>query len=301
MILDEQLQWLDCFLQYLRIEKNASEHTQRQYRQDILQFIDFMRQQTISSFAAVSYLHIRKYLADLQGNDYEKRSIARKLSSLRSYYRYLMREELVSESPLSGVSTPKLDKKLPMFMYVQEIEDLLQAVNLGTPLGLRDRAILETLYSSGIRVSELVGMDLSSMDLRNGFALVFGKGAKERVVPLGSHAIRAIQVYLDRSRPMLIKQDTDEKALFLNHRGGRLSDRSVRRLMDSYLTLIAKSKNISPHTLRHSFATHLLEAGADLRAVQELLGHANVSTTQIYTHVTKDRLRTVYQQSHPRA
>jgi integrase/recombinase XerC len=301
MLMDEQTQWLEQFLQYLRIEKNASDYTQRHYQQDIVQFINFMRQQAIPSFAAVSYLHIRKYLADLQGNDYAKRSIARKLSSLRSFYRYLMREEFVAESPMSGVSTPKLDKKLPQFMYIQEIEDLFQGVDLGTPLGLRDRAILETLYSSGIRVSELVGMNLSSADLRNGMALVFGKGAKERMVPLGGYAISAIQVYLERSRPMLLKRDTDEKALFLNHRGGRLTDRSVRRLMDHYLMLTAKSKNISPHTLRHSFATHLLEAGADLRAVQELLGHANVSTTQIYTHVTKDRLRTVYQQTHPRA
>jgi integrase/recombinase XerC len=301
MSAEQQFQWLDLFLQYLRVEKNASEYTQRQYRQDVLQFVDFMKQQAISGFAAVSYLDIRKYLAQLQGKEYAKRSVARKLSSLRSFYRYLMREELVSQSPLNGVSTPKLDKKLPKFMYTQEILELFQASDESTSLGLRDRAILETLYSSGIRVSELTGMNLSSVDLKNGLAIVFGKGAKERYVPIGSYAISAIQMYLDRARPQLVQRGEEVSALFLNHRGTRLSDRSIRRMMDQYLLKTAKSRNMSPHTLRHSFATHLLEAGADLRAVQELLGHANVSTTQIYTHVTKDHLRAVYLNSHPRA
>jgi integrase/recombinase XerC len=301
MSTEQQLQWLDQFLKYLKVEKNASEYTQLHYRQDVIQFVDFMKQQAIPGFAAVSYLDIRKYLALLQGKEYAKRSIARKLSSLRSFYRYLMREEWVTHSPLNVVSTPKLDKKLPKFMYTQEIAELFQAIDGSTILGLRDGAIFETLYSSGIRVSELTGMDLSSIDLKNGMAIVFGKGAKERYIPLGSYAINAIQIYLDRSRPNLKHRGQEETALFLNHRGTRLSDRSIRRLMDQYLLKAAKSKNMSPHTLRHSFATHLLEAGADLRTVQELLGHANVSTTQIYTHVTKDHLRTVYVNSHPRA
>lgn len=301
--LSEQHPEVKGFLEYLKVEKNASEYTQKQYIQEIYQFLSFMKQQAIPDFAAVSYLNVRSYLASLQAEEYAKRTIARKLSCLRSFFRYLMREHCIEQSPFTMISTPKLDKKLPKFMYVDEIKSLLEAPDLSGPKGLRDRAMMELLYSSGLRVGELVGLDVHSIDLDNGLALVFGKGAKERYVPVGHYAMKAIREYMESARPAFLQKNNGgtENGLFLNQRGTRLTDRSVRRTIDQYVFKIAAYRKISPHVLRHSFATHLLEAGADLRVVQELLGHVNLSTTQIYTHVSKERLSAIYHQFHPRA
>jgi len=292
---------LILFTQYLKVEKNASVHTIKQYSADISEFFSFMEQHQISAFAAVSYLHGRSFLALLAKKGLSRRSIARKLSSLRSFFRFMMREGYLAQNPFQTLSTPKVEKKLPAFMYPQEILAMLEIPDRQTPLGQRDRAIFELLYASGIRVSELVTLTLKNLDLSTGVALVYGKGAKERYVPVGSYALEALADYIQHGRKALVNGKADNEMLFLNYRGEPLSDRSVRRVVDKYVELSALQLNISPHTFRHTFATHLLNAGADLRTVQELLGHVNISTTQVYTHITKERLRQVYDSAHPRA
>ncbi len=293
--------WVEPFLHYLQIEKNASPHTIKQYSADILEFVAFMEQHQIFALDAVSYLHGRSFLAHMAKKGLARRSIARKLSSLRSFYRFHMRERNVSQNPFQLVSTPKVEKKLPSFMYPVEIQALLEIPDPTTPLGQRDRVIFELLYASGIRVTELVTLTLRSIDLTNEVALVYGKGSKERYVPIGSYALQAIRQYLKQGRITLLGGQPDHGALLLNYRGERLSDRSVRRIVNKHVDAAALNLHISPHTFRHTFATHLLDAGADLRTVQELLGHVNISTTQVYTHVTKERLRQVYDTAHPRA
>ncbi|GBF11670.1 MAG: tyrosine recombinase XerC [Tepidibacillus sp.] len=293
-------QYLIEFQGYLQIEKNVSTHTLQNYLKDIQAFTLFMTSKGKNTYQEVTYLDVRNYLALLNEKHYARKSIARKLSSLRTFFRFLMRENYLKTNPFKMVSTPKIEKKLPHFMYPEEIQELIDAPNLTKPLGIRDRAIIEVLYASGIRVSELVSLDLNSIDLVNGTALVFGKGAKERYVPLGRFAIQSLHHYIEDARPKL-KPIEIERALFLNKNGERLTDRSVRRMIDKYVRGLSFSKKVSPHTLRHTFATHLLNAGADLRSVQELLGHVNISTTQIYTHVTKERLQNIYKNTHPRA
>lgn len=293
----------DQFFTYLRIEKRVSDHTLRSYERDIVDFFQFFydRERPVS-VQEVNYLHIREYLTYLMRQEYSRKTIARKLSGLRSFYRYLLREKMVESNPVKAVTTPKLPKALPKVLYQEEMLALLNQPDLNSPLGIRDRAILELLYASGMRVSELVGLAVDSLDLTVGVALVFGKGAKERYVPIGKQAISSLTQYLVEVRPKLISKNQDEhNLLFLNARGGPLTDRSVRRIVDKYVTAAAISLKASPHTFRHSFATHLLDGGADLRSVQELLGHVNISTTQIYTHVSKERLRETYYNSHPRA
>lgn len=289
---------LDHFLRYQRVEKNASNHTLVNYERDVLQFSAFLCDDKIG-VKEVNRLMLRRYLAYLQQRGYARSSIARKLSSLRSFFRFLVREGICAENPLQHLSTPKQARLLPGFLYKDDCFALLQAPD-ESDLGKRDRAILELLYASGLRVSELVGLGLRDVDWRQGSVLVFGKGAKERIVPVGRVACASLETYLAVSRPRLLRQP-GEKAFFLNRFGGRLTDRSVRRLVDKYVSKAAIDQQVSPHTLRHTFATHLLDNGADLRSVQEMLGHVSVSTTQIYTHVTKERLKAVYKQAHPRA
>lgn len=296
--------YLGNFLTYLQVEKNASQHTVRNYAEDLAQFFCFLDDKGVFFPSELDYLAIRHYLASLQQHNYERRTIARKLSAIRSFLRHMHREGHLTDTSWSAVSTPRLGKKLPKFLYIEEIFRLLGAPDTGTPAGLRDVAILETLYGSGIRVSELVALDLHSLDLNRGEFIVMGKGARERLVPLGRFARRSVLMYLDRARPEFLRKSkggSEEKALWLNKLGGRLSDRGVRRLVEKYVRQVSLSKGISPHSIRHSFATHMLNAGADLRAVQELLGHVNISTTQIYTHISRDRLKEVYNGAHPRA
>jgi tyrosine recombinase XerC/tyrosine recombinase XerD len=294
-------QLVERFLQYLRAERNASEHTVNHYASDLLQFCDFLeRKHRGRSLTEADYRTVRTYLAELSAKEYARRSLARKLSALRSFYLFLVKEGHCESSPVAPVRTPKMERKLPGFLYVDEMRELLELPDVSTALGARDRAIMETLYASGMRVSELVSLDVTSIDPASGIVLVFGKGSKERYVPLGEYAIRSLEHYLRTARPQLLNS-REEPALFLNRRGTRLSDRSVRRMIDSWVDRLALNKRVSPHTFRHSFATHLLEAGADLRTVQEMLGHEHLSTTQVYTHVTKDHLQSIYNRAHPRA
>ncbi len=247
---------------------------------------------------------MRKYIVYLKKCDYSVRSICRKISTVRSFFKFLSREGIVDINPTINLITPKIKKKLPSFLYLEEINKLIETPTGHTISGIRDRAILELLYGTGMRVGELVNLNISDIDLYEKTVRVFGKGSKERILPLGNPSIKAVKKYLTvrnifRKNISINKNDLD--ALFLNRFGGRLSVRSIRRLIIKYMKIAGLNKKISPHVLRHSFATHLLGGGADLRSVQELLGHESLSTTQIYTHITKERLKVIYKKSHPRS
>jgi integrase/recombinase XerC len=296
------------FLDYYRGTRRASPRTIIAYSSDLSQFLGFLQDYGMGQdpdVRLVDRLTIRAYLGFLQAGGLSRRSVARKLACLRSFFRFLVEEEAVETNPLVGVRTPRQERRLPSFLHVHEMEALLSRPDAGSVLGQRDAALLETLYACGLRVSELVGMDLSSLSLDDGFVLVRGKGGRERLVPLGSVAVLVLRRYIGEGRAALrhgnVVAPGGERALFLNCRGGRLSDRSVRRILGRYLGMIAMARHVTVHSIRHSFATHLLENGADLRSVQELLGHESVSTTQVYTHVTGERMRTVYARAHPRA
>ncbi|NPV25912.1 MAG: tyrosine recombinase XerC [Firmicutes bacterium] len=296
-------EWLDRFLVYLQVEKNASSMTLVSYQTDLLQFLDFLSNTGKGGSERITHLTIREYLAYLQSRALCRTTIARKLAAIRSFFKYLAREELIPYNPLTRVSTPKIEKRLPRFLAAEEAQCLVEAPAGNSPINLRNRAILETLYGCGLRVGELAGLDMSDVDLEGGYVRVKGKGGKERIVPLGSFAKAALRAYLTEGRSELLNQRKTgvvQLALFLNKNGRRLSVRMIRNLVAQYVRACNLDGRISPHTLRHSFATHLLDGGADLRSVQELLGHVKMSTTQIYTHVTKERLKTVYKNTHPR-
>jgi len=284
--------YLEKFLSYLEIEKNYSKHTLVNYQVDLKEFFAFIGETPIEK---VDYLILRRYLAKIREKDHKPRTIARKLSSMRSLMKFLTREGYIKNNPSSLLTTPKLDKKLPEFLTEDEAVKLLEAPDLKSEFGLRDRAILETLYSTGVRVSELVGLDVERVDFIANVAKVFGKGKKERLVPIGDKALFAIRQYLEK------RKHQAAKPLFLNKNGTRISTRSICNITEKYIRKTGTRESISPHALRHSFATHLLNRGADLRCVQELLGHVNLSTTQIYTHMTTEKLRSVYEKAHPRA
>ena len=325
------------FLATLRVEKSASDHTIRSYELDLAQFGTWLvtsgkdvpvvggrrsgrtrpHQDTpcdpgpspsLADLAAVNHLKIREFLAFLQRQEFSRRTIARKLSCLRSFFKYLCRLDLLPANPVLGVRSPKLERKLPVFLAEADLTRLLSLPDRTTLLGLRDKALLELLYATGMRVSELVGLNLTTVDLSEGWVIVYGKGRKERAVPVGSEAIAAVGVYLQQGRPHLLMRalaaqqelSFSRQPLFLNKLGTRLTDRSVRRILDGYISKMALLMHVTPHAIRHSFATHLIDHGADLRSVQDMLGHASLSTTQIYTHVTKKRLREEYLESHPR-
>ncbi len=287
---------LEQFYSYLETERNVSPHTVAAYKSDLEQFRAFLAKDLEEPRAEeVDHLTIRRYLAQLH-KVCAKSSIGRKLAAIRALYRFLMREGKLEKNPAELVSTPKKEKKLPFHLNIDQVSALVTAPQGDSPLPLRDRAVLETLYSCGIRVSELTGMNVGDMDLAAGLARVLGKGGKERLVPVGSCARSALAAYLaERGNP------GSSEPLILNARGRRLTRRSVARIVDAHMLLIATMRKVSPHTLRHTFATHLLEGGADLRAIQELLGHASLSTTQKYTHVSIDKLMEVYDKAHPKA
>ncbi|HEX2954029.1 MAG TPA: tyrosine recombinase [Bacillota bacterium] len=291
------------FMQFIQ-EKNYSTHTLAAYETDLTQFVEFLSNRGLEDLLQVNHHILRDYLAYLKDRAVARTTISRKIATLRSFYKFLARQEIVPSNPVVGLVTPKKERKLPSFLYPQEMSELLELPR-EDPRGKRDRALLETLYGAGIRCGELVGLNLNDLDLSRGYLRVFGKGAKERLVPLGRIGIKALTDYLTVVRPIFLGclpvQHRAETAVFLNTRGGRLTDRSVRRIVAGYVHQMAFKKKVSPHTLRHSYATHMLEAGADLRAVQELLGHVDISTTQIYTHLSRERIRTVYLKSHPRA
>lgn len=294
---------MDNYLEYIQGAKNVSPHTVVNYRRDIAQFLDFLRRIIPGDFAlsTVDTYMARRYLASLVSREYSRKTVARHIASLRSFFRFLCREQLIETNPFVGIRTPKLERRLPQFLDVPEIDDLMK-LPPATLLGRRDVALLELLYGAGIRVSELTGLALSNVDMTEQYILVFGKGSKERIIPIGRMAVQTLSVYLQESRPLLqAKSRETTDALFLNHSGTPLSDRSVRRILEKYVDALAVHKRVTPHTLRHSFATHLLDNGADLRSVQELLGHVSLKTTQVYTHVSSERLLSVYRNAHPRA
>jgi integrase/recombinase XerC len=291
---------LDDYVAHLRVEKDASPYTLRNYAQEIGQFFDFLEEEGILSWEGVDRQVLRRYLLWLRKEGYVEASMARKLSELRSFCRYLLQEGQLQRNPFDLVSSPKVPKRLPRYLKPEEVEALLQAPDLSTPLGQRDRAVIELLYAAGVRLSELVSLNLSDLSLDTGQMVVWGKGGKERVVLLGVPAIRALRAYLGDGRAKLRRQRATD-ALFLNRFGGRLSRRSIGLILDKYSKLAGLWRKVTPHLLRHTFATHMLEGGAGLRVVQELLGHAQPTTTEIYTHVTPSRLREVYLKSHPRA
>lgn len=287
------------FLVYLEAGRGASPHTIRNYGADLREFLNFLNGKHLSE---VDPLVIRSFLAHLKTRGHSRATLSRKLASLRSFFKYLARESHLKSNPVLGIASPKKEKKLPRFLDLGEVTHLLEAPSTVSWEGKRDRSILETLYSSGVRVSELVGLNRTDADLISGLLKIRGKGKKERIVPVGEKALTAMRGYLEAIPSRLRKkEDGSQSALFLNRSGSRLTDRSVRRLIVKYARQISLKQGISPHTLRHTFATHLLDRGADLRSVQELLGHANLSTTQIYTHVTTRRLQEAYAMAHPRA
>ncbi|MHC4315139.1 MAG: tyrosine recombinase XerC [Planctomycetota bacterium] len=318
------------FLNYLKFEKRFSEHTAKCYEADeyligasvcspsadehmslshtkshevgvataVATHTDVKVDQLLLSVETAA---VRAYLAFLNEKQYSKATIARKLATLRSFYKFLVKRNQLGSNPVAAVRTPKQDKKLPMFLEYEDVKKLLQTPPMNSWLGARDRAILETLYSTGIRVSELVALNMDDIDFLGEVVHVRGKGKKERIAPIGSSALQVIQHYMEfRNKRAQSSRNFDAKVLFVNKHGRRLSTRSVRRKMDKYLKMAGLDPAISPHTLRHSFATHMLNNGADLRSVQELLGHQSLSTTQVYTHLTTRKLKEVYENAHPR-
>ncbi|TGB04817.1 tyrosine recombinase XerC [Halobacillus salinus] len=289
------------FLEYLQIEKNASPLTVEHYAHDIDEFFVFLQTEQLS-IEQCEYSDIRIFLSGLYDRGLSRRSVSRKVSSIRSLYRFLEREEKVKQNPFSFVSLPKAAHPIPEFFYEEELQELFTVSDLEDPLGQRNQAILELLYGTGIRVSECTNVELRDLDFSLSTLLVHGKGNKERYVPFGAFASQALKHYIEDGRGKLLqkgKGNTDR--LLLNAKGGPLTARGIRLILNKLVDKTAITADISPHKLRHSFATHLLNAGADLRSVQELLGHSQLSSTQIYTHVSKDRLRNVYMDSHPRA
>ncbi len=279
------------FLKHLEVEKNYSGHTVLNYRLDLEEFFAFLGHERVTE---VEYPTLRRFLAELRARELRPRSVSRKISVLRSFFRFLQREGVILKNPAALVVTPKLDKVLPHFMTEDDTLKLMESPSEEQGSDLRDKALFETMYSAGIRVSELVGLSREDVDLTGHMIKVFGKGKKERIVPIGPNAAEAISVYL-KARPF------KSEALFLNKSGGRLTGRSVRNIINKHITHAAIAQKVHPHMFRHSFATHMLNRGADLRSVQELLGHVNLSTTQIYTHLTTEKLKSVYNKAHPRA
>jgi len=292
---------IDRFLEYLESEKNASEHTLRAYSADLRQFHRFVGEDDEFDPESVTHLLLRRFLAHLREESCSKATINRKVSSLRAFFRYLVREQLCKSSPVESLRSPKKDRKLPNFLETDEILALLNTPDPTQLQGKRDRAILETLYSSGLRVSELVGLNVEDVDFVSESVRVRGKGKRERQTPVGRHALQAIRDYLSARDAPGTPPIQDPRALFLNRFGARLTSRSVARMLEVCIARCGLAGKVSPHTLRHTFATHLLNNGADLRAVQELLGHSSLASTQVYAHVTTDRLRKLYDKAHPRA
>jgi len=290
-------QQISSFSAYLETERNVSPHTLAAYRSDLAQWLAFVQGSRGEGVSAgdIDHLLLRRYLAGLSKTT-KKSSIGRKLAAIRSFFRFLLRRGTITKNPAELVATPKKEQRLPFHLDIDQTTSLMEAPDLEHKDALRDRAILELLYSSGLRVSELTSLNIGEIDLSGGSVRVMGKGGKERIVPVGSRALEALQSYLDQRSDAVAGA-----ALFLNTRGDRINRRSVARIIDLHVLRIAAFKRISPHTLRHTFATHMLEGGADLRAIQELLGHASLSTTQKYTHVSIDRLMEVYDKAHPKA
>ncbi len=293
----EMSEQIAFFCRYLDSERNVSSHTLAAYRCDLEQLTAFVARETgtAARIEDIDHLLLRRYLAQL-GKQAKKSSVGRKLAAIRSFFRFLVRHGSIEKNPAELIATPKKENRLPFHLDIDQVTTLVEAPQDGDAYGLRDRAILELLYSCGLRVSELTGLAIIDLDLAGGMVRVLGKGGKERIVPVGGRAVEAVREYLAGRGEL-----AGSGPLFLNTRGQRINRRSVARIVDVHVLRIAAFKRISPHVLRHTFATHMLEGGADLRAIQELLGHASLSTTQKYTHVSIDRLMEVYDKAHPKA
>ena len=289
------------FIEYMQIEKSASKLTIQAYHKDLEQFYKFLQAEDIKSWQDVHYGVIRHYLTLLYENGLSKRSVTRHLSSLRSFYHFLMRESVVEHNPFKQVQLPKAEKAIPEFFYEEELEPLFTISDIHTPLGQRNQVIIELLYAAGLRVTELIQIKKEDIDFQLETLYVLGKGNKERYVPFGRKAAEALKTYLEGGREELMKKVEEHQFLLVNQNGRPITARGVRHILNKMMEDAAMTQNIYPHKLRHSFATHLLNNGADLRSVQELLGHSKLSSTQIYTHVTKDRLSQIYRSAHPRA
>ncbi len=295
------------FLNHLRVGKSASEQTLKAYQGDLRDFLLFLQEhcgcpqegfeQMLQFFTAAN---VRKYISWLLARQYHRSSIQRKLSAVKSFTRFLCREGLMDGNPLQEVSGPKREKKLPRFLYPQDVLALLEQPDLTKPKGMRDRAWLELLYASGIRISELTGLNLGDLSLAGCQMLIRGKGNKERIVFFGKEAQTALYRYIQQGRRRIAPQIHDESAVFLSTRGNRMTSRNARYSLDKYVERLAALQHVNPHMLRHTFATHMLNGGADLRSVQELLGHSNLSTTQIYTHLTRENLKKIHDETFPR-
>jgi integrase/recombinase XerD len=295
---------IHVFLSYMRVEKGLAQNTILAYGRDLKRFADFLGKRQKTQIESVSREDIVDFLASLYKEKLDSRSVARYLVSLRGLYKFAMMEELVTTDPTENLESPKVRSSLPTYLRVEEIDKLLQAPDLATPSGLRDRAMLEVLYSTGLRVSELLNLRIADIDMRMGCVRCIGKGDKERLVPIGRKAIEAVEQYLAHARPKFARPSSPpphNQVLFLTRLGKRLSRVAIWKILHDYGIRLGLRGRLTPHKLRHSFATHLLEGGADLRSVQLMLGHADISTTQIYTHVVEERLKQIYKAHHPRA
>lgn len=294
---------IERFLRYLKVERNASEFTIKSYREDLVTLANYLDESlgAMPRPDQITPMDLRTFVAALHEAEYAKSSVARKLASLRSYFRFCQREKLCDSNPAKPLRNPRRERKLPHFLSTKEIGRLLNAPPREDAMGRRDRAIFETLYSAGLRVSELVGINMADLDLSGGLVRVRGKGKKERLAPLGSFAVRALKHWLRFHQFKGAASEQKNPPVFLNKFGKRITTRSIGRMVEKYLKLTGLDLRTSPHTLRHSFATHLLDSGADIRSVQELLGHKSLVTTQIYTHVSTAGLKAVYEKAHPRA
>lgn len=293
---------LDDYLHFLRVERQLAANTLVSYERDLKSYLHYLKEvEQLDSLRKVERVHILNHLRHLKENTKTSRTVARHISSIRSFHQFLIRERVVDNDPTVHLEMPQMDKKLPNVLSIEEVDALIQAPDTKKANGIRDKAMLELLYGSGMRVSECINLNIDDINLTMGFVRCFGKGGKERIIPLGKSALSTCKVYLDGPRQELVKAETKTDALFINQRGKRLTRQGFWKLLKQHAQKAGIQKELTPHTLRHSFATHLIENGADLRAVQEMLGHADISTTQIYTHVSKTRLKDVYTQFHPRA
>ncbi|MDT2704655.1 site-specific tyrosine recombinase XerD [Enterococcus dispar] len=289
------------YLHYLTIERGLAENTKKSYQRDLLQYLAFLQQQQITDWQEIDRFTVVSFLQVLKESGRSNATIARMITSLRRFHQFLRQERYTDHDPMQHIDSPKKQQKLPDTLSLSEVEQLLATPNTKETLGLRDRAILEVMYATGLRVSELINLKLNDVHLEMGLLQTLGKGDKERIVPLGDIAIKWVQRYLSEARPHLTRKNPEEAYLFVNNHGSRLSRQGIWKNLKTIVQKAGIYKTVTPHTLRHSFATHLLENGADLRTVQELLGHADISTTQIYTHITKKRMTDVYKQYFPRA
>ena len=289
------------YLHYLTIERGLSQNTRKSYERDLEQYLTFLTEQHIKDWEAVDRVLILSFLQQLQQSGKSSATIIRMVSSLRRFHQFLRQERFTDHDPMQHIDSPKKQQKLPDTLSLSEVERLIETPDTKEVLGIRDRAILEVMYATGLRVSELIGLQLKDLHLSMGLLQTTGKGDKERIVPLGDLAIQWIETYLEEARPFLTRKHPEESHLFVNNHGKQLSRQGIWKNLKALVRKAGITKNVTPHTLRHSFATHLLENGADLRTVQELLGHADISTTQIYTHITKKRMTEVYKQHFPRA